>query len=118
MNYLKYGLKVHSCRFENLPISLSSHENNVEDFTLLIETCAREICGKFVYKHSEAIEYVKNYLICLRNLRVPRINKSRILRIKNAKFAGYFLYERKPWPSIFARPNITYFEEKNRRPDF
>ena len=36
----------------------------VEDFTLkhllLFEICAREICEKFVYKHSETIEYVKN----------------------------------------------------------
>ena len=36
----------------------------VEDFTLknllLFEICAREICEKFVYKHSETIEYIKN----------------------------------------------------------
>ena len=36
----------------------------VEDFTLkhflLFEICAREILEKFVYKHSETIEYVKN----------------------------------------------------------
>ena len=36
----------------------------VEDFTLkhihFFEICARETCEKFVYKHSEAIEYVKN----------------------------------------------------------
>ena len=35
-----------------------------EDFTLkhplLFEICACEICEKFVYKHSETIEYVKN----------------------------------------------------------
>ena len=34
----------------------------VEDFTfehlLLFEICAREICEKFVYKHSETIEYI------------------------------------------------------------
>ena len=39
-------------------------KQNVEDFTwkhlLLFEKCAREISGKFVYKHSETIEYVKN----------------------------------------------------------
>ena len=23
-----------------------------------------------------------------------------------------------PWPTIFTRPNITHFEEKNSRPDF
>ena len=27
---------------------------------LLIKICARKICEKSVYKHSEAIEYVKN----------------------------------------------------------
>ena len=36
----------------------------VEDFTvkylLLFEICTRKICEKFVYKHSETIEYVKN----------------------------------------------------------
>ena len=36
----------------------------VEDFTskhlLLFEICAPKICEKFVYKHSETIEYVKN----------------------------------------------------------
>ena len=36
----------------------------VEDFTLkqllLFEMCAHEMCEKFVYKHSEIIEYVKN----------------------------------------------------------
>ena len=25
-----------------------------------LNTCAREVCEKFVYKHSETIEYVKN----------------------------------------------------------
>ena len=36
----------------------------VKDFTLkhllLFEICAHEVCEKFVYKHSEALEYVKN----------------------------------------------------------
>ena len=36
----------------------------VEDFKLkhlsLFEICAREMCEKFVYKHSETIEYIKN----------------------------------------------------------
>ena len=36
----------------------------VEDFTLkqllLFEKGARKICEKFVYKHSETTEYVKN----------------------------------------------------------
>ena len=37
----------------------------VEDFTLkhllLFEVCAHDMYEKFVYKHSETIEYVKNY---------------------------------------------------------
>ena len=45
-------------------MSSSSYENNVEDFTfknhLLSEKCAPEICEKFVYKHSETMEYAKN----------------------------------------------------------
>ena len=36
----------------------------VEDFTLkhllLFEINGRELCGKFVYKYTETIEYVKN----------------------------------------------------------
>ena len=36
----------------------------IKDFTLkhllLFEICALEICEKFVYKHSETIEYVKD----------------------------------------------------------
>ena len=36
----------------------------VKDFTLkqllLFEICTREVCEKFVYKHLETIEYVKN----------------------------------------------------------
>ena len=39
-------------------------KKKVEDFTfkhlLISEIRAREICEKFVYKHSETIEYVKN----------------------------------------------------------
>ena len=39
-------------------------EEYVENFTLnhllLFEICACEICEKFVYKHGETIEYVKN----------------------------------------------------------
>ena len=35
-----------------------------EDFTLkhvlLFEICSREICEKFVYKHSQTMEYVQN----------------------------------------------------------
>ena len=39
-------------------------EKKKKDFTLkyllLFEICAFEICEKFVYKHSQAIEYDKN----------------------------------------------------------
>ena len=39
----------------------------VEDFTLkhllIFEICAHGICEKFVYKHSEKKEYVKNSLL-------------------------------------------------------
>ena len=28
--------------------------------TLIFKICANEICEKFVYKHSETTEYVKN----------------------------------------------------------
>ena len=45
-------------------IIVSMWKYYVEDFTLkhvlLFEICAREIFEKFVYKHSETIEYVKN----------------------------------------------------------
>ena len=56
-----FALKVHSCSFESLTKSSSLYD---EDFTLkhllLFEICAREICEKFAYKHSETIENVKN----------------------------------------------------------
>ena len=69
-------LKIHSCRFENLPISSSSYENNMLKIShlllfqifpreiceplLLFGICASNICEKFVYKHSKTIEYIKN----------------------------------------------------------
>ena len=48
-----------------MAIPLSPYENkSFEDFTLKhllrFETYTCEICEKFVYKHSETIEYVKN----------------------------------------------------------
>ena len=30
------------------------------EYSLFFEICQRETCEKFVYKHSETIEYVKN----------------------------------------------------------
>ena len=54
------ALKVDKCKFENLPISLSSHKNNMSKiFTLKnltrFEIDALKICEKFVYKHWETI---------------------------------------------------------------
>ena len=49
---------------QSLPISSSSYENNIEDFTikhlLLFKESAREICKKLVYKYSETMEYDKS----------------------------------------------------------
>ena len=50
------------------------------------------MCEKFVYKHSETIEYVKKLAYFFRNSQTSRVNNSRILRIKNAKFSGYCFY--------------------------
>ena len=78
----------------NIFVFMSKQYN--EDFTikhlLLSEICAREIYEKFVYKHSETIEYVKKFAYFLRNLQTLRTNNSRIPRIKNAKFSGYCFY--------------------------
>ena len=80
------------CRFENLPILCLYMKIYVEDFTLklllLSKICVRETCEKFVYKHSETIEYVKNYF--LRNLQTSRANNSTFIWIKNPKFSGYY----------------------------
>ena len=58
------ALKVHYCRFADLPISSSSHKNNMPKIshysTLYTLTYAHKTCDKFVYKHSETTEYVKN----------------------------------------------------------
>ena len=46
----------------------------VENFTLkhllLFEICVRKVYEKFVYKHSETIEYVKNQLTFLKNCKL------------------------------------------------
>ena len=48
--------------------------------------CAREICVKFVYKHSETIAYVLTKLVYfLRNLQTSRA----ITNFDSAKFPGY-----------------------------
>ena len=74
------------------------HEHKyAEDFTLQhllhFEICACEICQMLVYKHSET-ECIKNFkkAYFLRNLQTSRINNSRILKIRNAKFSGYGFY--------------------------
>ena len=53
------------CRFENLPKSSSSYGNNMlkishKNTFYIFRYVHVEICEKFVYKHSEIIEYVKN----------------------------------------------------------
>ena len=50
---------------------------------LLFEICAREICQKFVYKHSEQKNMLKISLL---------FKKFTNLRIKNAKFSEYCFY--------------------------
>ena len=58
-------LKVHQCRYVNLPISLTSHKSNApnEGFELinclLFEIYTPEIPEMFVCKHRETIECVK-----------------------------------------------------------
>ena len=48
-------------------ISLFIWKKYVEDFTfkrlLLFEICPRQICEKFVYKHSEIMKYIKSTLM-------------------------------------------------------
>ena len=60
-----------------------------EDFTLkhllLFEICAREICGKFVYKHSETIEMSKISLLFkkFKNFTGKSLENSLGLRMQN-----------------------------------
>ena len=46
----------------------------------------------FLYKHAETIEYVKNQPTFYEKTQTLRVNNSRILTIKNAKFSGYYVY--------------------------
>ena len=50
------------------------------------------MCEKFIYKHSEKIEYVKKLAYFLKNLQTSRPNNLRILSIKSAKLSGYCFY--------------------------
>ena len=45
----------------------------------------------FIYKHTEIIEYVKKLAYFLRKIQTLLVNNSRILRIKNEKFSGYYM---------------------------
>ena len=45
-----------------------------------------------VYKHAKTIKYVKNTFYFLRKIQILRVNNSRILTIKNAKFSEYYFY--------------------------
>ena len=57
LRYTNADLK--SCQYLRLHIKIISWRLHIKA-PLLFEICAREICEKFVYKDSEAIEYVKN----------------------------------------------------------
>ena len=53
--------------WKSINIFVSKWKQYVQDFKLkhllLCKICAREICEKFIYKYSEAIEYVKISLL-------------------------------------------------------
>ena len=50
----------------------------------ILELFNRKDGGKFVYKHTETTEYIKNSLLFKKNTNF--VNNSRILRSKNANF--------------------------------
>ena len=52
----------------------------------ILELHTHKVCEIFVYKHAETIAYF------LRKIQTLRVNNSRILSIKNAKFSGYYFY--------------------------
>ena len=54
------SLKVHRCRFENLPICSCSYKNFAFLILGILELYTRKACEMFVYKRAETIEYVKN----------------------------------------------------------
>ena len=59
---------------------------------LLFQICAREICEKFAYKHSETIEYVKNWTTfwecCKRHGQITR----QALELRMQNFWRYYFY--------------------------
>ena len=58
----------------------------------ILEILTRKVCEMFVYKHTKIIEYVKKIAYFLRKTKTLRVNNSRILRIKNVKFPGFYFY--------------------------
>ena len=59
------GTLMQTWKFANIFVFI--WKQYVEDLTLkhflLFEICAHNICKKFVHRHSETTEYVKNYLL-------------------------------------------------------
>ena len=51
----------------------------------MLELYTRNVCKMFVHKHAETREYVKYD-------KTLRVNNSRTLTIKNAKFLEYYVY--------------------------
>ena len=77
-------------------------------------------CAHLFYKNSPQVTLVNRYLIPLFTITIrikPLLTFPQILY-------HLFLYTNTTklmdttWPTIFARPNITHFEEENSRPDF
>ena len=86
-------LKVHECRFENLSIRSYSHENNLpkiwhlEIFYFLRYAHVRYV--KCLFTNIQKQQNVLRISVFKINLQISRLNSSRILRIKDAKFSGY-----------------------------
>ena len=55
---LNADLKI--CQYVHLHMKIIYAEDFTSNHLLRFEICAREICKKFLYKHSETTEYVKN----------------------------------------------------------
>ena len=51
-----------------------------------------KVCKMLVYKHTETMEYLKEVAYFLRKIQTLRQNNSRIFKIKNMKFSGYYFY--------------------------
>ena len=94
-------LKVHQCRFENLQIKcLCLHTKMIcRRFRIITAFTFWVMRTRDIWK--VCLQTYRNNRICskvayfLRKIQTARINNSRILRIKNANFSGYwlFLYE-------------------------